>query len=594
MAEPERVPVWPAIGRLLHLAGRKQGRLSAALLCALLQAGVTIAGNLSLARAIDSVLAGEGVLFRQALLRTVIWMGLALPPEYVRTRAVGIFSEGTMAALRTLVSHRATSLPMAYLESHHTGDLLSVVNADLGRLKALLGHGIVAIVFRTAMALSALGALFSISWALALVSTVMIPLLFMVMSRISAPVAARANRMQEALGQTMGLAQDGLGGLMVTRVFGVAGPLDERFGEANRRVVQEGLGLVRLRTLANAAGSVFGVLPFLITFGFGGWLAISGSLTFGRLVAFINMLNHVAVPLGSLPPAIAVLAAPQEPERYPSPTAGAALPAPDPALQIQFAGARFGFDGSGDVIQGLDLGVKAGSRVAIVGPSGGGKSTLFRLLLGCYPLREGVLYIQGRPLHAWSLEALLQQFAYIPQDCHLYAGSVRENIRYGRPGASHAEVEEAARAANAAGFVRELPAGYDTPVGERGARLSGGQRQRVAIARALLRDAPILLLDEATSALGSESAGLVQAALERFMAGRTTLAIAHRLSSIENADRICVIAEGRVVEQGSQAELLAREGLFRRLYDLQFADADVEAAADAAAPVAGPQEDGAL
>jgi ABC-type multidrug transport system fused ATPase/permease subunit len=208
--------------------------------------------------------------------------------------------------------------------------------------------------------------------------------------------------------------------------------------------------------------------------------------------------------------------------------------------------------------------------VALVGPSGGGKSTIVKLLLGFYLVRDGQITIDGKLIEMYPLPQLRSMMAYVPQDAYLFDGTIAENIRYGRPDASREQVVAAAQAANAHDFIVEQPDSYDTPVGERGARLSGGQRQRIAIARALIKDAPILLLDEATSALDSESEQQVQDALDVLMEGRTTVAIAHRLSTVETADTIVVIDNGRVVQEGRHEELVGHDNLYTRLYELQF------------------------
>ncbi|MHB1319707.1 MAG: ABC transporter ATP-binding protein, partial [Anaerolineae bacterium] len=227
-------------------------------------------------------------------------------------------------------------------------------------------------------------------------------------------------------------------------------------------------------------------------------------------------------------------------------------------------------------LKSLSFSVQEGQMVAFAGPSGGGKSTIFKLLLGCYPIRQGDIRLAGGPrggsgsISEYRLSDLRDLFAYVPQDAYLFAGTIYENIRYGNLGAGEDQIIAAARAAYADDFISEFPQGYQTVVGERGARLSGGQRQRIAIARALLKDAPILLLDEATSALDSESEEVVQQALEVLMQGRTTLVIAHRFSTIVHAGMIYVIEDGRVVEQGKHEALMAIEGVYHSLFDMQF------------------------
>jgi len=320
----------------------------------------------------------------------------------------------------------------------------------------------------------------------------------------------------------------------------------------------------------------------LITFGFGGYLAISGHLTFGNLTAFIVMLNFVANPLSSLPPIIAGIGEAsgaaqrmvgildQDTERMD----GQKFPFDEKAAVVRFAHVDFSY-GEEPVLQDVSLSIQRGQTVAVVGPSGGGKSTLLRLLLGFYPLEENRLFLFEQDLNDWSLPSAREHMALVAQDTYLFPVSIAENIACGRPGASQAEIERAARMANIHDYIVSLPEGYRTLAGERGVRLSGGQRQRLALARAILKDAPILLLDEPTSALDTESEALVQEALERFMAGRTTIVIAHRLSTIRDADRVLVLEGGRIVEQGSHDELMSRAGRYKELYLRQFDETDL-------------------
>lgn len=235
---------------------------------------------------------------------------------------------------------------------------------------------------------------------------------------------------------------------------------------------------------------------------------------------------------------------------------------------IMMCGAEFSYDGSEKVLNGVDITVDRGKMAALVGESGGGKSTVVKLLMGFYQLDAGMIGVLGRPLSGYTPDELRGKIAYVPQDAYLFTASIRENIRYGRSDANDEEVEEAAKRAYAHEFIMAFPEGYDTLVGERGESLSGGQRQRIAIARAFIRNAPILLLDEATSALDSESEQLVQRGIEALMSGRTTLVVAHRLSTIEKVDIIYVIGGGKVCEQGSHAGLMEQGGIYKRLVEL--------------------------
>jgi ABC-type multidrug transport system fused ATPase/permease subunit len=491
-------PVWPAIVRLFKLAGRDQIWFYVALLVVILEtAAVRIASSFTLARFIDAVSAGHNADFTRYLILTVVLSLANAPLQFLRTRCVGLFSERTMAGLRNRVATQATILPMRYLEKRHTGDLLSVVNADLAVLKNLTAASLISVAQQSLLAVAALVALFVISWPLALVSTLLIPVMFLIMGRLNQPVTQRTQEMQQQIGETVSVAQDGLGGLMVTRAFNLAGIMDDRFRQANRKALEKGLLLTRFRAIADGTGSVFGVLPFLITFGFGGYLAINGHLTFGNLMAFVIMLNHVANPLSSLPPSLASIGEAggaarrmydmldQLPER----TDGHAPPATDAPVStvLRLEHVDFAYDQE-PVLEDVSLSVRKGQTVAVVGPSGGGKSTLLKLLLGFYPVEQSRLYLFEHDLNHWSLSSAREQMAFVAQDTYLFPVSMAENIACGRPGASRQEVERAARMANIHEYIASLPEGYDTPVGERGVRLSGGQRQRLSLARAILKE----------------------------------------------------------------------------------------------------------
>jgi ATP-binding cassette subfamily B protein len=258
-----------------------------------------------------------------------------------------------------------------------------------------------------------------------------------------------------------------------------------------------------------------------------------------------------------------------------------ALPQPSPGT-VAFEGVRFAYPTRLDqpALEGLSLSLRSGERVALVGPSGSGKSTVLQLLLRFYDPQDGRILVDGVPIRDADPGALRARMALVPQEPTIFATSVLENIRYGRPEADEAAVRRAAELAAADGFIRLMPEGYATTVGERGVTLSGGQRQRIAIARAILKDAPILLLDEATSALDAESEHAVQEALDRLMQGRTTLVIAHRLATVRSADRILVMDRGRIVEEGTHDVLVARGGLYARLARLQFSEVEPSAAAE--------------
>ncbi len=496
-----------------------------------------------------------------------------------------------VAELRQSIFSRLQRLPLGYLEQRHSGDLISVLTNDVTTAEQAFQQDMLNLVNYTLQAVSAVVFMMALDWKLALVviASGMLPLI--INSLFAGPLRKAGEAVQERLGGMSERLADLLAGYQVVRTFNLNEWILARFKRSNRELLDAGMRRVGLESTLEAANAFAGA-AIMIPFAVGAAMVINGQTTFGVLMALIQLNNpiqnfvfslggsitRIQASLAAADRILDVLDAPAEPERYGGEgSAPARLPSGGELLE--FKDVCFGYDGGKDVLQGLSFTVREGQTAAFVGPSGGGKSTIFKLLLGCYPVREGAAFASGRPLNDYLLSELRDQFAYIPQDAYLYSGTIMENIRYGRPGASDEEVIAAAKAAYAHEFISEFPNGYETVVGERGARLSGGQRQRIAIARALLKDAPVLLLDEATSALDSESEEVVQRALGELMRGRTVLIIAHRLSTVENADVIYAIEGGKVVEAGTQAELLEQKGLFYRLHELAFRDEAEEAEA---------------
>ena len=581
---PPSPPVWPTILRIFRFVGPLRAWFVLALLIDLLQAAFLILGADFMRRVFEAVSAQDLASFTRWVTLSLLLTLAGIPLSYFKVGALGQFSERSLAKLRSALAHQNTRLPVAYLETRHSGDLLSVLNADLGKLKTLLANNLIDLFANVVRGLAAFAYILSVNWILALAATIFTPLIFLIISALSQPIAKRSEEMQDEIGQVNSAAKDTLSGVMLVKAFNLESLLDARFRQANRQALSNGLGIARLRALIEGVSLPLSITPFILAIGLGGYFIIQGWVTFGALFAFINLLNYVVNPLGFLPNVFAALSEasgaaarvfdlldqPGERQEGALGVAEGVAEGNGRPPAIELTNLSFAYEGSAPLLKNITCAIPAGQKVAIVGPSGGGKSTLLKVILGYYPVGQGQLRLFGRDLTAWQLSAVREQMALVAQDTYLFPVSLAENIRLGRPAASQAEVEQAARLANIHDFIASLPQGYATSAGEWGGRLSGGQRQRISLARAILKDAPILLLDEPTSALDTESEALVQQSLERFEVGRTSLVVAHRLSTIQNADRVLVIQDGAIVEQGSHAELVARGGLYLDLYQRQF------------------------
>lgn len=583
-AKQPQMSIGASLRRLLKTAGSTKRWLYAAVGTDLLSTVILIVSAHAFRQLFDAAGAGNAPAFWRYAAIGFILSVIGIPLQALKVRSIGLFSERTLAEIRQRLADHIARLPVPYLEDRHSGDFLSVINDDLTKLQTLFSDNMLNLFGQSIRFISAFGYIFFlISWKLTLVATLMTPLAFVIMSKVSQPVPKRSKEMQDAIGEVNHVAQDGLGGLLISKVFNLTGIMDGRYRRANERAVEKGFAIARLTSKIDIIGYAVSILPFIVTCSVGGYLVIQQQMTFGGLLTFINLLNHVANPLGSIPRIWGSIAEAtgsaarlyevldHDVER----TDGHAFqPQPENGTAINFDGVHFAYEADATLIEDADLKIPKGQTVAVVGPSGSGKSTLLKLILGFYPASEGEIALWGHDLKDWQLDAARQSMAFVAQDTYLFPVSIAENIACGRSDVSREEVARAAKAANIHAFITSLPEGYDTQVGERGARLSGGQRQRITLARAILKDAPILLLDEPTSALDTESEALVQEALDRFMVDRTTVVIAHRLSTIREADRILVLDDGRIVQEGTHATLTAQPGLYRDLYQQQFAAAD--------------------
>jgi ATP-binding cassette subfamily B protein len=503
-----------------------------------------------------------------------------------RFYCVNWLGERVVADVRAAVFQHLATLGPAFFERTQSGEIMSRLTADTTQVKAAAGTALSQAVRNLIMLFGALSMMVVTSPRLSVLVLVAIPLIVLPLVAYGRAVRRLSRRAQDTLADASAYAAENLAAVRTMQASTNEPAVVRRF----TRAVQAAFEAARSRLLARAGLTalvillaVSGVVGILW---YGAGLVVSGHMSGGTLGQFVLYALFAAGALAELSEVWGeVQQAAGAAERLSellsvrseivSPARPRALPEP-PEGRIAFRNVTFAYAGKPGIpaVTDVSFSVAPGERVAIVGPSGAGKSTIFSLLLRFYDPLDGTITLDGVPLAEADLRALRQRIALVPQDPALFADTIAENIRYGAPEASRADVERAAVAAQADAFIRALPLGYDTPVGERGITLSGGQRQRIAIARAILRDAPVLALDEATSALDAENEVAVQRALETVMRGRTTLVIAHRLATVQRADRILVLDGGRLVEQGTHASLVAAGGLYARLAELQFAQSE--------------------
>ena len=485
---------------------------------------------------------------------------------------------GVVADLRRALFSHLLSLSPRFFGNHRTGDLTSRLTSDVGTVQAVTSTALAQLASQGFTLIGSVLLLVQTSPRLSLLTLAIIPLVIGTAVTIGRRIRRVSREVQDAVAAANGQAEEAISGVRVVQSFTAEGLEEERYGQGVLASFRAALRRARLQALMTGVMSflTFGALALVLWFG--GRQVMSGALTPGNLVTFLfyalqvggtvaaltGVFNQFQEALGASSRIFELLD-----ERSDLPEPAAPRPLSRAEGRVRFVDVGFTYAGA-PALQDITFDVPAGQVVALVGPSGAGKTTLVNLIPRFWDVTAGRVEVDGHDVRAYALADLRRQVGLVPQETLLFSGTVAENILYGRPGASQAEVEAAAHAAHAHEFICELEGGYGAVVGERGVKLSGGQRQRVAIARAILKDPRILILDEATSALDNESEALVQAALERLMVGRTTFVVAHRLSTIRSADRILVMDAGRVVADGTHEGLMAAGGLYRELYELQF------------------------
>ena len=485
---------------------------------------------------------------------------------------------GVVRDIRNQLYRKITSLPLGFFSEERKGDIIARMSGDVQEIETSIMSSLDMLFKNPILILFYFATLLMISWQLTLFTLIFVPLMGWVMGSVGRKLKQKSIKAQALWSDTMSQVEETLGGLRIIKAFCAEEKMNERFNRVNSDYRDNILRVNTRQQMAHPMSEFLGTLMIVIVLWFGGMLVLGGKGLSGPtfiyymviLYSIINPLKEFSKAGYNIPKGLAsmervdkILRAEndiKEPE-HPVRVSGF-------NSKIEFRDVSFRY-GDKWVLRHVNLTIEKGKTLAIVGQSGGGKSTLVDLIPRYYDVQEGEVLIDGVNVKDMALHSLRGLIGNVNQEAILFNDSFRNNIAFGVSDATQEQIEAAARIANAHDFIMETEHGYDTNIGDRGSRLSGGQRQRVSIARAILKNPPILILDEATSALDTESERLVQQALERLMKTRTTVAIAHRLSTIKNADEICVIHEGQIVERGTHDELLARDGYYKTLNDMQ-------------------------
>ncbi len=580
-----------AWGRLFSYLKPYRGRMALAILALLISSGFGLAFPLIIVRLLTSVTQAKTLapLNNLALILAGVFLAQAAF-SFLQSYLLAYVGEHIVYDLRTSLYEHLQNLSLDFYANRRVGDIVSRLSSDVTQMRSMLTSNFTTLLSQTVTLIGAIVIVLTLNARLTLFILALVPIILLVAFLFGGRIEKGSTRVQDQLAASTVVAEEGLQGVRVVKSFGREDYESRRYGNANDKTFHLSLRMA-------VYNSAFGSLMMFLGFGsiaavmwYGGREVIAGRLTLAMITGFLMYFITIAASLGGLAGLYGQLRTAiggvrrvfELIDTHPSvQDAADAVALPVSQGRITFEKVCFSYEDGTPVILDVSLDIQPGEILALVGPSGAGKSTIFNLIPRFYDPSEGAICIDGQDLRTVTQTSLRAQMAIVPQETILFGGTVRENILYGRLDAKEEELYAAARAANAHDFIMAFPKQYDTLVGERGANLSGGQRQRISIARAILKDPRILLLDEATSSLDNESEELVQEALDRLMHARprTTVIIAHRLSTIKVAHRIAVLDAGRIIELGSHVQLMEQNGLYARLYSMQFRNPEEELAA---------------
>ena len=566
--------------RLLAYIKPYKKRLAAAVVCIIMAAGANLYLPWIIKDMIDDVLMSKDMLMLNLIAagilvvmftRGVFYYGQSYLVSYVGQRVI--------IDVRSMLFRKFQKMPLSYYDRQQTGTVMSYITNDVSAMQSAIVDNLIELVTESSILIGSLAMMIYLDWKLSLLTLMTIPLVGFAMKIFGRKLKRSSTVIQERAAEITSLLQESISAIRVVKSFVRETYEIRRFEEQNWRNFQAAMKNVKLSSLLTPTVEFLAAIAVTFIVWFGGYEVVNEVITAGELVAFLTYAVNLANPVKRLSRVYAAIQramaaadrvfAVMDLEEKITDVPGA-KPLPPIKGQVEFKDITFSYKEGQPALQHISLKAEPGQMIALVGPSGSGKSTIANLIPRFYDVDSGTISIDGHDIRQVTADSLREQIGLVPQETMLFSTTVMENIRYGRLDATDEEVVEAARAANAEEFIKDLPEGYDTKLGERGLNLSGGQRQRLAIARAILKNPRVLILDEATSALDTESEKIVQDALDKLMVGRTSFVIAHRLSTIFNADQIFVVENGHLREHGTHEELLAAGGLYSNLYNIQF------------------------
>ena len=487
----------------------------------------------------------------------------------------------TLLRMRNAMFSRVMDMNVGYFSDQRKGDIISKITSDVGVVQFCITNTLQVSFRDPFLIIGYIVMMVAISWELSVFSVLFLPVVALLIGSIVKRLRHPARTNQQRMGEMVATLDESLAGIKVIKSYNAVEYIKQKYYDISADLARLTLSMARRQQLASPMSEFLGIVAVGVILVFGGALVAKGSLNPGGFIAFVGIFSQITRPVRTFIDQFANInqgiAAGERifsiidttPEIQDSPDAQELTGLKE---KIEFCDVHFSYDGQREVIDGISFEIRRGQTVALVGPSGGGKSTLSELLPRFYDPTSGDIRIDGVSLRDYTQESVRAHMSVVAQDTVLFNDTIEGNISLGKRGATHEEVVEAAKVANADCFIRECTEGYETNIGDRGVKLSGGQRQRLSIARAVLKNPDILILDEATSALDTESEKLVQEALNNLLKGRTSVVIAHRLSTIHNADQIIVVDHGRIAERGTHTELMARNGIYAKLIEMQSFD----------------------